>query len=487
MELKCLMSSTSYIFPEVAEFEIALSGSRSCRHNLLSFFQPGNITLVRVPARLDVIGGIADYSGSNVCEGTLALGVALGAQIRDDDWIYIKSLGIEDYGLKPEYKISLKQFYRNSELLSYQEFGDLLRQDPVTSWVAYIVGTLFVLLKEKKLIDLKHGMNLALISKVPLRVGIGSSATIEMATLHALNLLLGMGIEGLTLARLGQLTENMVVGAPCGIMDQISVTWGQSNCLTHILCQPDIIKGNISIPEDYEFVGINSMVKHSVAGPAYTNVRIGTFMGRKIISLEMQRRGLLPEGQLLNYLCKLTPEEFETHYRNLLPEIITGEEFLKQYGELEDTATKVNPETTYFVRSRTAHPIYENDRVLKFIDLLNKAQQGDNEVYMKQIGRLMLASHESYQRNCELSCEEVDHLVRIAKQVGKQLAIFGAKITGGGSGGTVAIVAKKKFLQEAVQQVVENYKNETGYRADVFWGSSPGALQYGNRQYRLTY
>jgi L-arabinokinase len=485
MRLECLMTTTPLIFKEVSQFEIALKGGNSKFEDLSSFFTPGDITVVRVPGRLDVIGGIADYSGANVCEGTLERGVALGAQIRDDDKIRIRSLGMNNYNLETDFSCSLESLRCGPELCSYAKMQQLLQRDQATSWAAYVMGTIFVLLKENIISHLTHGLNLAIISRLPIQVGIGSSATVEVATLHALNALLGLGLDGLAISRLGQLTENQVVGAPCGIMDQITVACGQADSLTHILCQPDLIKGNISIPEEYEFVGINSMVHHRVAGPNYRNVRIATFMGRKIISLKMQQEHLLPEGQLLDYLCNLTPEVFENNYRNLLPESITGAEFLEKYGEPGDTATQVDPNTTYFVRRRTAHPIYENDRVLKFIDLLNKATTEPNEIYFKQIGRLMLAAHESYQRNCDLSCPEVDQLVEIAREVGKKYHVYGAKITGGGSGGTVAVVGRKKNLLEATAHIAEKYFEATGLQPDIFWGSSPGALSFGNRKYRL--
>lgn len=486
MRLECLMTTTPLIFKEVSLFEIALQGGKSEFEDLSSFFDPGDITVVRVPGRLDIMGGIADYSGANVCEGTLERGVALGAQLRDDDKIQIRSLGMNNYNLETDFTCSLESLYCDEELCSYEKMQQLLQYDHATSWAAYIMGTIFVLLKENIISKLTHGLNLAIISRVPIRVGIGSSATVEIATLHALNALLGLGLEGLALSRLGQLTENRVVGAPCGIMDQITVACGQTDSLTHILCQPDIIQGNIAIPEDYEFVGINSMVHHSVAGPNYRDVRIGTFMGRKIISLEMQQKQQLPEGQLLDYLCNITPEEFENNYRNLLPETITGAEFLEKYGDPGDKVTAVDPKTTYFVRGRTAHPIYENDRVLKFIDLLNKAASEEpNEAYMKQVGRLMMASHESYQRNCDLSCPEVDRLVEIVKNEGKKFHVYGAKITGGGSGGTVAVIGQKKYLHEATQRIAQKYEEATGLNPDIFWGSSPGALSYGNRKYRL--
>ncbi|MBN1353034.1 hypothetical protein JXJ21_26830 [candidate division KSB1 bacterium] len=488
MQLECVLSTTSQVFEEVSRFEIALRGSQQESQDLANFFDRGDITVVRVPARLDIMGGIADYSGSNVCEGTLERGVALGLQIRNDHWIRIRSLGLSRYNLATDFTLSLDNFYRkNGKLRDYSDMMELFTKDQRTSWSAYIVGAIFVLLKERKLHVLNKGLNIALISRVPIQVGIGSSATVEIATLHALNLALGLNLDGLALAKFGQITENKIVGAPCGIMDQIATVRGKANELTHILCQPDIVKGSISIPDEAEFVGINSMVRHNVAGPKYTNVRISTFMGRKIITYAMQRNGKLSSHDQLPYLCNLCPEEFENHYRNVLPEQISGDNFIKNYGDHDDPATQIDPKMNYPVRSRTSHPIYENDRVLKFIDLIQKANEDDGQdSHLRQAGKLMLASHQSYDRNCELSCAEVDLLVNIVKELGTKLGLYGAKITGGGSGGTVAVLGKKKTLRDAIALVVQKYQKETNFEPDVFWGSSPGALEFGCRKYRVS-
>ena len=140
-------------------------------------------------------------------------------------------------------------------------------------------------------VKLPYGFNLLLLSAVPMNVGIGSSAAVEIGTLSCLNAYLGLKISPSRIARLGQMAENHVVGAPCGIMDQIAITSGRQGCLTHILCRPGEVKGEVQIPPGTGFVGINSMVRHSVAGSPYSDTRIGAFMGKKIINDIRARTG----------------------------------------------------------------------------------------------------------------------------------------------------------------------------------------------------
>src|SRR2546429_255232 len=82
-----------------------------------------------------------------------------------------------------------------------------------------IGGCIFTLLKEES-IHLPYGFSMLLLSAVPMNVGIGSSAAVEIGTLSCLNAYLGLKLSGGRIAQLGQMAENHVVGAPCGIMDQ---------------------------------------------------------------------------------------------------------------------------------------------------------------------------------------------------------------------------------------------------------------------------
>jgi L-arabinokinase len=95
------------------------------------------------------------------------------------------------------------------------------------------------------------------------------------------------------------------------------------------------------------------------------------------------------------------------------------------------------------------------------------------------LGELMVASHRSYSA-CGLGSPGTDRLVELALAAGPSGGIFGAKITGGGSGGTVAILARCD-AGDAVAEIAERYRAETGLAPFVFSGSSPGALAYGRK------
>src|SRR5262245_65557351 len=128
------------------------------------------------------------------------------------------------------------------------------------------------------------------------------------------------------------MSENHVVGAPCGIMDQIAITSGRQGCLTHILCRPGEVQGEVEIPSGTGFVGINSMVRHSIAGSPYSDTRIGAFMGKRIINNIRARTG----RGALDYLTELSTAELQQQFAAEIPEQILGSEFLQKHKTHDD-------------------------------------------------------------------------------------------------------------------------------------------------------
>jgi galactokinase len=301
----------------------------------------------------------------------------------------------------------------------------------------------------------------------------------------------------MTLAAWCQRVENTIVGAPCGIMDQVTSALGRQDALVVLRCQPHDLLGNQSVPPGWQFVGIDSRVKHSVGGSHYRRARVGAFMGLKIIQLESG-------GKLLeNYLCKMSADEFE-QYRDQIPESLTGAEYHRLYGRLPDLVTTVDLEETYHPRSCAEHPILENERGRSFVALMHIAilrhaeiqhelqQQADGEGengaqvetdLLREAGELMYAAHRSYGERLDLGAPETDLLVELIREQGPEKGLYGARITGGGAGGTVAVLcaADSTLATDALTAVCREYERRTGNTPRLFVGSSPGAVMFGAR------
>jgi L-arabinokinase len=203
-------------------------------------------------------------------------------------------------------------------------------------------------------------------------------------------------------------------------------------------------------------------------------------MGKRIINHVRAQSGDKP----IQYLTELTTDSFENNYRAILPETMLGSEFLANYQSHDDPITRIQPDASYRVAGPASHPVYENMRVLKFIDHMNAAAD-KNKHDLVAAGECMFASHASYRDNCLLSVPEVDFIVDAVKSRGPQKGLYGAKITGGGSGGTAAVFGQKDALENEIPAITLEYKRLTGLEAELFEGTSPGASEFG--AYRYTF
>jgi L-arabinokinase len=295
--------------------------------------------------------------------------------------------------------------------------------------------------------------------------------------------LLDLQLAGRRVALLCQLVENVIVGAPCGVMDQMASTCGERDKLLALLCQPAEIQPGITLPNNIAIWGIDSGERHSVSGRDYGSVRIGAFMGYRIIAdlagLPVTRteeaRVRVEDSRWHGYLCNIAPSEWEERYREQVPETIGGAEFLARYGGTTDLVTTIEPEGRYAVRQPTAHPICEHHRVRIFRALLTGPAPDDES--LRLLGELMYQSHESYGA-CGLGAAGTDRLVSLVREAGPEAGLYGAKITGGGSGGTVAVLGRRD-AQAAVEEIARRYSAETGQEIAVLGGSSPGAVAFG--------
>ena len=439
------------------------------------YFESGRESIIaRAPGRLDVMGGIADYSGSLVLELPLADATFVAAQRSDSPVLSVRSSHESDTVSVP--LSSLEQW-------DYVAARAALATDSSRRWAAYVAGALVVLHRELG-VSLDRGVRIFIDSTVPPGKGVASSAALEVAAMQAIASAYDMELDGPALATLCQMVENRVVGAPCGIMDQMTSACGEENRLLALLCQPAEILGQIPLPGSLELWGIDSGIRHEVGDSDYGDVRIGAFMGYRILA---DHRGLavtpvapgrvtVEDPRWHGYLANITPEEWDRQLRHHVPPSMSGEEFLHRYQGTTDAVTRVDPARTYAIRLPTEHPIRENARVSEFKRLLEGG--ADSEAVRLRLGALMYESHASYGA-CGLGSSGTDRLVEMAHAAGATQGIYGAKITGGGSGGVVAVLARSGS-RASIDDIANRYAVETGRVANVLGGSSNGAKAYGD-------
>jgi galactokinase len=474
--------------PELLSTEPVATLLARVREELRADFDPSRpMRVSRAPGRLDVMGGIADYTGSLVCEMPLDCAAAVALQERDDRQIQAFSFNLYDEHKPFTFRIPFESFIQYSAAELCREFSE-----PGRKWAAYIAGCLFAL-HSNRLIDLADpavkGLNLAVFSTVPLGAGVGSSSAIEVATM--INLVDHFGlrgrVDGMRMAELCQQVENRLVGVPCGIMDQVTSCLGEAGALLRMICQPHELRPPLEVPPRVRIVGINSDVKHDVGGPAYRRTRCAAFMGHRIILETMRKLGADSGRELIadpmgGYLANLDADDYKAFFRTSVPHLISGREFLDRFGPMIDTATSVETDVEYPIQQATDHHVLEARRVRRFAEFLEQAQHAEGPSRgsaLDRAGHLMYASHQSYTSDALLGAPECDLLVKLIRQ-NERAGFYGAKITGGGSGGTVAVLANDSArVDEAIGQIMADYERETGKKPALLAGSSPGAWHTG--------
>lgn len=439
-------------------FQPALDRLRSLPQDsdprLRTFLSPDRqLYIARAPARLDVLGGIADYSGARVLELPLACATSAVVQPQPSRHLDIATRRRERWDL----------FSIDLPLAEPDELASWFRKHDAERWAGYVVGVVQAIGARSRAVG---GLRILIDSSVPEGRGVASSAALEVAVATAVAASCDVEIGATELAALCQRVENHVVGAPCGIMDQMTSACGKQDRLLQLRCQPGTIEGYIDVPSGYRFYGIDSGLSHAVSGADYGTVRTAAFMGLRILTTATAWRGA--------YLANLAPAEF-ARFASSLPEEMTGAEFLERYGAITDTATQVSPERRYPVRQAAQHPVAEQERVDRFAKLLG-ALAHDAGVGT-ELGQLMYRSHQSYTA-CGLGNDGTDRLVELVQAAGPERGLFGAKITGGGSGGTVAVLGTID-AEGVIRDLAARYAAETGRVASVFTGSGPGAAETG--------
>jgi galactokinase len=288
---------------------------------------------------------------------------------------------------------------------------DLGEETRVGSWTDYVQGVTSVLGKAGgETARRLRGFSLSIESTVPEGSGLSSSAALEISTLKALRSAFDLPIDDVEIARLGQRVENEFVGARVGIMDQMACSFAKAGEAL-FLDTLTLTYENVKIPLDrVDLVVVNSGVSHSLAGGGGYN----------------QRRAECEEA------CRLLG-----------------------VGQLRDLGVSDLPRIQGLpdpFRRRAKHVITENERVHQAVAALR-------EENLPRLGELFFASHASMRDDYEVSVPEIDLLVELAR---KQPDVYGARLTGGGFGGSIVAIAKAGRGRAVAEAVAEAYRKESG-------------------------
>ncbi|MBA2334439.1 MAG: galactokinase [Blastocatellia bacterium] len=284
-------------------------------------------------------------------------------------------------------------------------------------WLNYIEGVARIL--ERKNIKLQ-GVDMLVWSDVPAGAGLSSSAALETAVGLTLTQMSNQTVDLVTLAKIGQQTEHEFAGAKVGIMDQFVSANAKAGHALLLDCRSLDYEHLRLDTTDTAVVICDTNVKHDLATSEY-NTR------REECEQAVERlKDYLPDIRQLRDVSITDLEK----YSDKIPEVI---------------------------RRRARHVVTENQRTLKAADAL---KQGD----LAGFGRLMWDSHKSLRDDYEVSCRELDILVDIALRLD---GVLGARMTGGGFGGSTVNLVKREHLEQFKEEMQSEYLRLTDIKPTI--------------------
>lgn len=300
---------------------------------------------------------------------------------------------------------------------------DAIEQAEFSGWSAYVFGVIWALRERGVDLSGRLGVDLAIASDVPTGAGLSSSAAIECAVATALNETWELGLDSGSLALACQRAENVAVGAPTGIMDQTASLRGAEGHAVLLDCQ-SLVSELVPLPlaqDGLTLLVMDTHVEHAHATGGYGARRRSCEAGAEAMGVPSLRA--LTEDDLPAAQQALDDETFR----------------------------------------RVRHVVTENARVIETAEVLR-------EHGPRAIGDLLLASHASMRDDFEISVPELDLAVETAVAHGA----IGARMTGGGFGGSAIAVIPVERLAEASDAVVAAFA-EAGFRAPTTFTVTPSA------------
>ncbi|WAM35438.1 galactokinase [Caldicellulosiruptor acetigenus] len=348
--------------------------------------------------RVNLIGEHTDYNGGYVFPAALNVGTTVLVRKRNDNKIRL-------------YATDLKELIE-ADIDRIDEYKNI-------RWGNYQLGVVKELKEEGYEVG---GVDMLFHDTVPHGAGLSSSAAIECATgIAVYSLFNSKPIDKLKLSFICQRAENRFVGVNCGIMDQFASSLGKKD---HAIFLNTRTMEYRYVPlklGDYKIVISNTNKKRSLADSKYNERRSQCEKGLELLKKELN----------ISCLGELDVETFEK-YKDLIDDEI--------------------------ILKRVRHVVYEDDRVLKSIDVL---QKGDLEGF----GKLMIQSHISLRDDYEVTGLELDTLFDEALKVE---GVIGSRMTGAGFGGCTVSIVHKDAVEEFVRKVGENYRAKTGLTAHFY-------------------
>lgn len=329
------------------------------------------------------------------------------------------SLGVYGvYGPREDKKVCLFSGNVDGDIVEF-DIDDTTVEKDDRFWANYFKGMITYLREKYDNID--HGFNLYIKANLPSGSGLSSSAAIEMLMGIILKDEFNLDVDRIALAKMGQRTENEFVGLNSGIMDQFACIMGKKDSAIFLDCNTLDYEYKPLALGDYEIIIMATNKPHTLADSAYNDRVRECHDAVKKLQAKLDIKTL---GELDN-------DTFD------------------EYAYLINNETEIK---------RARHAVSENQSTLRATKAM---QDGD----LEKLGRLIDASHVSLHYDYEVTGQELDTL---AEASWAQPGVLGARMIGGGFGGSAIAIVKKDQAEAFKKNVGKIYRDKIGYDASFY-------------------
>jgi galactokinase len=360
---------------------------------------------------VNLIGEHTDYNDGFVLPLAVERGVAAAFSPRRDDVVRAHAASFQETR-----EVEIAALEPRASTVRRAQDG-LKQSGGATDWMAYVGGVVWSLRRSGVAVS---GIDLAIVSNLPIGAGLSSSAAIEIAVARAMSASAGTPWNAPQMARIAQRAENEFVGVASGIMDQFASAASIAGSALLLDCR-SLETRPVPVPPAASIVVMDTGVRRSLKGSEYNERRAA---------------------------CEQAVEAIKT----LAPDVRALRDV--DAPLLERARGLMSP----IVYRRAKHVVDEIGRPLAMAAALDA---GD----LQTAGRLMNESHASLRDLYDVSSPELDAIVAEAQS---HRSCFGARLTGAGFGGCAVALVRSGDVDDFMDHVRRGYGNRTGRTAEAF-------------------
>lgn len=367
------------------------------------------------PGRVNLIGEHVDYAGGICLPFALSQRTYVAAALNHDGvYRVVSQFGAEN---------------AQTETMHEEIAMDQVCPGYPDNWAGYVVGTVWAAGLEVP------GLDIAIVSDVPVGAGLSSSAALECSVALAAAGLSKTSIDRTALMHAAIRAENEVVGASTGGLDQRIALFAEPG---HALAIDFATDSTHQVPFQIADRGLavlitNTNAPHSLADGQYASRRAVVDGVTADLGVESLRYADNAEAASARWASANNPEGVDA-------------------AAWQATVGK-----------RVRHIVSEIARTATAIEQL---QAGD----LAGFGESMQASHASLRDDYEVSVAQLDVSVDVAMQHGA----LGARMTGGGFGGSSIALLPSENVEQAAEAIARAFA-EAGFAEPEFAVALPGA------------